>query len=202
MSEISQKKCRKNDHPRFIPSNFGCCAPGLLPVHSSACQIGIIRASRNSWGPPQVPGCFLDESAVEWLWNRLYTCRASWSKPMGFPTEADHFSMSWYVSPVLGNIHVCQIYTISVGCRPQFGLFCEHPKQYVPSKRLLEMNCSSHIKHFIHWWGPVMKVLKTKTNTMVCHPTNKLIVLDSPKKIYHFLGNPWSFHIFFLRFAT
>ena len=71
------KKCRKNDHPRFIPSNFGCCAPGLLPVHSSACQIGIIRASRNSWGPPQVPGCFLDESAVEWLWNRLYTCRAS-----------------------------------------------------------------------------------------------------------------------------
>ena len=40
-----QQKCTKNNYPRFTPSNSGCCAPGLPPVHSSACQIGTTRAS-------------------------------------------------------------------------------------------------------------------------------------------------------------
>ena len=39
-----QKVQQKCWHPRFIPSNFGCCAPGLLPTDSSSCQIGTIRA--------------------------------------------------------------------------------------------------------------------------------------------------------------
>ena len=42
--------------------------------------------------------------------------------------------------------------------------------------------------------GPAYENLKTKAITMACHLTNEH---RSTIKMFHFLGNPWSFHIFF-----
>lgn len=67
------------------------------------------------------------------------------------------FPICWCF-PALGNSHFCQMYHHSCWLHDAVCVIFQTPKTVRYVQKTIGDDCSSQIKHFIHWWGPVMKV--------------------------------------------